>query len=147
MKWLYTCHLFALSFVLVATGNVLGQQMPFTQIDYQFPDGSKADSTQAWGINPRGDIEGFYVKAGVTHGFLLSGSDFSRIDYPSGNSSSANAINATGDIVGSYVLAGVTHGFLLSGGNYSTIDISAYVPGAKSSEVLWISDSCDRATL
>jgi uncharacterized membrane protein len=143
MKWLYTCHLFALSFVLVTTGNVFGQQMTFAQIDYQFPDGSKADSTQAWGINPRGDIVGFYLKAGVTHGFLLSGGNFSPIDYPGANSSVANAINASGDIAGSYVLAGVTHGFLLSGGNYSTVDISAYVPGAKSSEVLGIGDNGD----
>jgi uncharacterized membrane protein len=143
MKSLKVCSLFALGLALSAGGNTFGQQIQFTQIDYQFPDGTKADSTQAWGINPRGDVVGFYVKAGVTHGFLLSGGNFSPIDYPGADSSSSNAINASGDIAGSYVVAGVTHGFLLSGGNYTTIDISAYVPGAKSSEVLGISDNGD----
>jgi hypothetical protein len=137
MKWLHTSYLFALGFVLSATGNAFAQQIQFTQIDYQFPDGTKANSTQAWGINPRGDIIGFYVKAGVTHGFLLSGGNFSSIDYPGADSSLANAINARGDIAGSYVVAGVTHGFVLTDGNYSPIDIS----GAKSSEILGINDN------
>ena len=39
----------------------------FTSFD--FP---SANSTEAFGINPRGDIVGEYISAGVTHGFLLS---------------------------------------------------------------------------
>jgi hypothetical protein len=56
------------------------QPLGRTQIDYQFPDGSKADSTQTWGINPPADMVGFYIKAGVTHGFLLSAGSYSPID-------------------------------------------------------------------
>src|SRR5229473_454452 len=49
----------------------------FTSID--FPG---ANYTDARGINPRGDIVGLYVGAGVTHGFLLSGGEFASIDVP-----------------------------------------------------------------
>ena len=143
MKWLNVSYLLTLGLALGGTANLLGQQFQFTQIDYQFPDGSKADSTQAWGINPRGDVVGTYVKADVNHGFLLSAGNYSPIDYPGADSTFANAIDASGDIVGSYVVAGVTHGFLLSGDNYSTVELSPYVPGAKSSEVLGISNNGD----
>jgi uncharacterized membrane protein len=144
MKWPETFRFFALSFALGVSASAFGQQIPFTQLDYQFPDGTKADSTQAWGINPRGDIVGFYVKAGVSHGFLRSGDgSYTPIDYPGASSTSVTAINARGDIVGSYMGGGVTRGFLLSEGNYSTIDLSAYVPGVTSSEVLGIADNGD----
>ena len=123
MKWLQTCSLLTLGFALSVTAKVSGQQVQFTQIDYQFLDGSKADSTQAWGINPRGDIVGSYVKSSVTHGFLLSGGIYSSVDFPGAKSTFANGINARGDIVGAYVdSGGVTHGFLLIGNSYSSID-------------------------
>src|SRR6266849_302154 len=82
----------------------------FTTID--FPG---ATATQAWGINPRGDIVGFYVRDGVHHGFLLSGDSFTTIDFPDASSTSAYGINRRGDIVGEYTLAGTRHGFLLNG--------------------------------
>src|SRR4051794_9619189 len=131
MKRLQVCYLFTLSLALGDTANLLGQQIQFIQIDYQFADGSKADNSEARGINRRGDIVGTYVKAGVNHGFLLSGGHFSTIDYHDADSTFADSINASGDIVGSYVVAGVTHGFLLRGGTYSTVELSPYVPGAR----------------
>ncbi len=43
----------------------------FFEIDYP---AAGVRATQAFGINPQGDIVGLYTdKAGVTHGFLLSG--------------------------------------------------------------------------
>ena len=42
-----------------------------------------ADSTNAFGINARGDIVGGYVAAdGVSHGFLLRKGVFTSIDVP-----------------------------------------------------------------
>jgi hypothetical protein len=52
--------------------------------------------------------------AGVTHGFLLSGGEFTSIDFPGASGTVASGINPRGDIVGFYVSAGVGHGFLLS---------------------------------
>ena len=99
----------ALGFALGVTSNLLGADPTFTSID--FPG---AASTQAFGINPRGDIVGQYVSAGLTHGFLLSGDNFTTIDFPGATLTSPNEINPEGDIVGFYVSAGLTHGFLLS---------------------------------
>src|SRR2546426_1640139 len=116
MRRQWSLYLLALSFALGATSNIFGECSSFTTID--FPG---ATSTQTWGINPRGDIVGFYVSAGVTHGFLLSGGVFTTIDFPGATLNIANGINPRGDIVGSYVGAGgVTHGFLLSGGSFTT---------------------------
>ena len=140
MKWLQTCSFFALGFALSATAQGSGQQIQFTQIDYQFPDGTKADSTQAWGINPRGNIVGVYVESNVTHGFLRSGGTYSSIDFPGAKSTFANGIDAQGDIVGAYVdSAGVTHGFVLIGNSYTSIDF----PGALSTAALGIGPQGD----
>ena len=71
-------YLLALSFALGAASNAFGQSPTFTQIDYP-----GATSTQAWGINSRGDIVGHYVSANKSsHGFLLSGGHFTSIDFP-----------------------------------------------------------------
>jgi uncharacterized membrane protein len=69
--------------------------------------GAVAKQTGARGINPRGDIVGFYVDtAGVQHGFLLKDGEFTTIDFPLAGvrASIANGINAQGEIVGQYVL-------------------------------------------
>jgi hypothetical protein len=50
----------------------------------------------------------------LTHGFLLSGGQFTTIDIPGATLTDAEKINPRGDIVGFYVSAGLTHGFLLS---------------------------------
>jgi hypothetical protein len=50
----------------------------------------------------------------VTHGFLLSGGQFSTIDFPdAAGNRSLSGINPQGDITGTYVSADkVVHGFL-----------------------------------
>ncbi len=103
----------------------------FTSID--FPG---AVLTNAQGINPGGEIVGFYVDtAGKQHGFLLSGGIFTSIDYPGALVTAARGINPGGDIVGSFVNAPGgppnIHGFLLSQGTFSLVQFpGANFPGA-----------------
>src|SRR6266446_9235182 len=138
MRRPYRLYLLALSFALGAASNVLAEDPTFTPIT--FPG---ATFTQTWGIDARGDIVGLYVDVGnVTHGFLLSGGNFTTIDAPpdaNATSTFPYGINPRGDIVGSYVSAGVTRGFLLSGGKFTTINF----PGAISTEVVGISPRGD----
>ena len=62
MKRITKITLFALGLVAMPT---IALPFTFTTID---PPGSTAAT--ATGINPEGDIVGFYVASGVTHGFL-----------------------------------------------------------------------------
>jgi hypothetical protein len=53
----------------------------------------------------------------VIHGFLLSGGEFTTIDFADATATGATEITPGGDIVGGYISAGsVGHGFLLSKG-------------------------------
>ena len=77
-KQLAVC-LWAVSFALFITRTALAQQPglgTFTTIELP-----NATLTIAFGINPRGDIVGRYDSAGVAHGYLLSGGEFSMIDF------------------------------------------------------------------
>jgi probable HAF family extracellular repeat protein len=71
--------------------------------------------TFANGINPQGDIVGYYNGGdGHVHGFLLRRGTFSTIDPPGSSFTQAWGINPQGDIVGYYTdSGGKTHGFLL----------------------------------
>jgi uncharacterized membrane protein len=77
-----------------------------------------ASGTVAFGINPGGDIVGFFaVGSGSTsqlHGFLLSKGVFTTIDVPGMSETLAFGINPQGDIVGYTTNFDVAHGFLLS---------------------------------
>ena len=116
--------------ILVAPIAVWGQES-FTTIDYP-----GANLTVAMGINPRGDIVGYYrdpvtpptpVTYGEIHGFFLGRGGFVSIDYPQATYTDIWAINPRGDIVGSYIdSAGIQHGFLLNEAGFTSID----VPGA-----------------
>jgi probable HAF family extracellular repeat protein len=62
-----------------------------------------ARQTVANGINPAGDIVGVFTDGvGKQHGFLLSGGQFTTIDFPGAVATSANGIGPSGDIVGNY---------------------------------------------
>lgn len=50
----------------------------------------------------------------MTHGFLLSGGQFSSIDFPGATFTDATAIDSQGDILGRYIAGGVFHGYLLT---------------------------------
>lgn len=87
---------------------------------YRSIDAPNASFTTAQGINPRGDVVGWFVDKTdkATHGYLLRDGAFTRIDYPNAVYTDARGINARGDIVGSYRMAGeppVTfHGYELT---------------------------------
>jgi uncharacterized membrane protein len=69
--------------------------------------------TQAWDINPAGEIIGFYRTAGVFHGFVLSDEQYITVDVPGATATRPRGINSRGDIVGTYIATdGTTHGFL-----------------------------------
>ncbi len=73
--------------------------------------------TNAWDINPQGEIVGvFRDTTGKFHGFLRSNKgDYSAINFPGATATRAFGIDPASEIVGAYVdTAGKTHGFLLS---------------------------------
>jgi probable HAF family extracellular repeat protein len=85
-----------------------------TQIDVDFPG---AMNSQAYGLNTRGDIVGYYMIGTKAIGFLRDrhGNEESieaPVPDPAVNTM-AWGINARGDIVGQYVLGGVFRGFVL----------------------------------
>jgi hypothetical protein len=70
--------------------------------------------TQAWDINPTGNIVGeFRDGTGVFHGFLRTADGYTSIDFPAAIGSHAFGINPGGAIAGLYTdTNNVTHGFL-----------------------------------
>ena len=87
----------------------------FTTIDVVALPGALAGTTNALGINPRGDIVGFYSDRFFNgHGFLLSKGSFTEIVVPAASNTLPSGINPKGDIVGYYIDGSGGHGFLLS---------------------------------
>jgi uncharacterized membrane protein len=136
--------------LLLLPDNGTAQSFNFVSIDVPCAacPGGIARRTAIGGINPAGDIVGAYTDAvGMSHGFLLSGGQFTTLDVPNAVSTSAGGINPAGDIVGSYTApvssapwgspaycpaAGSTaciKGFLYSHGKFSTILFPGH-PGA-----------------
>jgi probable HAF family extracellular repeat protein len=98
------------------------------------PNGVAYNSTES--INASGQIAGLYSDAaGVYHGYLLSGGQFTTIEDPNtgpGGFSYAYTINASGRLVGAYSdAAGHVHGYLLSGGQFTTLDDPNAVNGTQ----------------
>src|ERR1700758_3853717 len=106
--------------IAIAPSVTLAQNnASFTTIDIPL-----AKGTFALGINPKGDIVGWYYDASFKpHGFLLSNGTLATIDVPNSTSTTVFGINPQGDIVGQYSLSNVEHGFLLSRGTFSKIDV------------------------
>ena len=127
-----TCY--ALVTVLTLLVPVSAQVSDFTTIDVP-----GASSTLPRGINPRGDIVGFYGVAGAFHAFLLHEGTFTDIDVPGAAFTRPRSINPQGDIVGFYGTGSVSHGFLLIEGSFTTID----VPGASSTQAFGINPRGD----
>lgn len=110
--------LLSISGLLLAAGPAFAQQYTYKPIDVScpvaatscpagIPPGGVARQTAPRGINPRGDVVGFYIDtAGIQHGFLLTDGTFTTIDFPLAGvrNTSANGINAQGEIVGQYLL-------------------------------------------
>lgn len=115
------------------SGFLRSKDGEFTRID--FP--GNVLRTHADGINPGGDIVGWYARVrGEIHGYLRTkDGEFSQIDFPGATDTDTRpvGINSRGDIVGFYcvdtpapqcglVVNNRTHGFLLSDGKFTTID-------------------------
>jgi probable HAF family extracellular repeat protein len=86
-------------------------------------------STEARGINDRGDIVGICEDATGVHGLRLRRGVFTLIDHPDGVGPTAVfATNNRGDVVGRIDLGGnpdghgTLHGYLLRRGRFTTID-------------------------
>ncbi len=143
--------------LLLLPGHGAAQPFNFVSIDVPCSacPGGIARSTSAQGINPAGDIVGFYNDAvGKVHGFLFSRGQFTTIDVPgtltgvAGDLPTvARGINASGEIVGNYTAPVSTapegspefcpaagsvaciKGFLYSHGEFSTVLVPGH-PGA-----------------
>ena len=59
-----------------------------------------AGHTHVSGTNDSGQIVGFYVLGGATHGFLYDGRSFTQIDYAGATDTFLYGINGNADIVG-----------------------------------------------
>lgn len=117
----------------------------FRQID--FP-GSIA--TQCHGINKKGQIVGRYFNVensgqgggnglGHEHGFMLSASGFTSIDFPEANTTDAWKITDSGDVIGDWsdngaLQSGSLHGYILQGGQYNSFDFPG-APGTAGREI------------
>ena len=110
------------------------QVLDFTTIDVP-----GASATLPRGINPEGDIVGFYGVGTAFRGFLLHQGIVTDIEVPGASATRPRSINPQGDIVGFYVTGGVTHGFLFVEGSFTTID----VPGASSTQPFGINPRGD----
>ena len=99
MRQQCTLYTLALGFALGAASTVLADGPTFTAIDYP-----GAASTQAAGINMRGDIVGIHTLPDKsTHGFLLTrDGNFTSINVPGAAYALANGIGPRGDLVGEF---------------------------------------------
>jgi hypothetical protein len=122
--------------VITSTLHMLAkpQVLEFTTIDVP-----GASATMPRGINPEGDIVGFYGVGATFRGFLLHQGIVTNIEVPGASATRPRSINPQGDIVGFYVAGGVTHGFLFVEGSFTTID----VPGASSTHPFGINPQGD----
>jgi probable HAF family extracellular repeat protein len=102
-----------------------------------------AASTQAFGINERGDVVGAYTDTGGnSHGFKLSDGKFRSIDFPDAIFTAARGINDDGEVVGGFENineTGGAHGFVLRNGKFTQVDF----PGSAHSGILGINEGGD----
>lgn len=94
---------------------------------FDFP-GSGILQTQAFQINNRGQIAGWYQDSKGSHGYTRKGSKFGSIDYPGAYLTRAFGINDKGTVVGYFQTAshGPATGFILTGKSFATVSM----PGA-----------------
>jgi probable HAF family extracellular repeat protein len=119
-------------------GNTSPPRYEFKTIDVP-----GAASTQAFGINERGDVVGAYTDTGGnSHGFRLSDGRFRSIDFPDAILTTARGINDDGEVVGAF--ANITepdglHGFVLRNGKFTQVDF----PGSAHSGILGVNEGGD----
>ena len=111
-----------------APSSPQGVSFTFFTVDYP-----RVDARQgARGINDQGRIVGFYLTPSGTQGYLLQGTKFTPINYPTGITTFLWGISKSGTIVGHYQDAASNyHGFTMKNGVFATTDY----PGAENSQV------------
>ncbi len=105
----YVVLVFAAMGTMVANNFLKAQTASFNFAQLDVPNSA---STEADGINTRGDIIGFFVDAsGKQHGFLDQHGTFTQLDFPKAASTKTVGINNENEIVGAFTDAsGVQHG-------------------------------------
>src|SRR5688572_23320229 len=107
-----------MSGTLLIAAQAFAQEYSYTLVDVRcdagaiscpagLSPGGVASQTSVRGINPHGDMVGFYVdSAGRQHGFRLQDGEYTTIDFPLAGvrATVANGINEKGEIVGQYLL-------------------------------------------
>lgn len=96
-----------------------------------------SNDTIVYGVNDSGQLVGYFRDSTGAHGFLLSGSTLTPIDFPGADATEVYGINNAGALVGTYIVGGVLHGFKQEGGIFTQLSI----PGAISVQPFGISDN------
>ena len=91
-----------------SAGGFLDKDGVFTSIN----DPHGGSSTQAYGINNRGQIVGTFFDATGQHGFVDEHGIFTTIDVPGSSATSIMRINDASEIVGIYTAGGELYGFI-----------------------------------
>src|SRR3989442_11661944 len=84
--------------LIITASSLRASAFTFTTIDVP-----GATLIEARGINPAGNIVGFFDDASGIHGFLLSRGVFTTIDVPGATLTEAFGINPAGHIVGAFI--------------------------------------------
>jgi hypothetical protein len=117
----FTIAAFVLRALMLTSTASAQESYTFISVDVQCPAAAKASACPAGltpgqvaaqtglrGVNPRGDVVGFYtnVVGGRQRGFVLQDGRITTIDFPIAGvrATIANGINARGEIVGQYTL-------------------------------------------
>jgi uncharacterized membrane protein len=149
LKHFLHCSLTLAAALLFLVSSGAAQSFNFSTIDAPCSAcfGGIAQQTLVSGIDPAGDIVGSFTdQNGKQHGFLLTGGQFTTLDFPGALATSANGINPAGDIVGNYTVPvssappgspeycpaaspACIKGFLYSHGQFSTVLFPGH-PGA-----------------
>lgn len=80
-------------------------------------------TSQAFGINDRGDIAGWFNDEFGDHGFLIVNGRFKMVDFPTTHVGTVvTGINNSGVAVGSYWDDANNHGFLFNGHSFTKLD-------------------------
>lgn len=111
----------------------LARSSPDPEFQYETIAVEGASFTTVQGINSDGSMVGWYVKGGVTRGFLLSDGNFTTIDFQDPDNpdnpvvyTDARGIGPNGEIVGTYRLSGEPAGLAFHG--YRRTPEGAVVP-------------------
>jgi probable HAF family extracellular repeat protein len=113
-----------LSLSVLLSTLVAAQDASYTFTTFDVPGG---EGTQAFGINVRGQIVGYFSYGTLTgaHGFLKDGTTFTTVDVPGSTNTFARGINEGGQIVGSFNSSGSGrhHGFVTDGVTFTPIEV------------------------